>query len=128
MLNSRLGVWREGLIGFADMNVRVMVLAVCLAGLGAGCRQVDIRSAALYVPGLKSQACADLVLKALATEQAIPPSQVTVHLESRTIEVKYDSLRHSLKNLEFTVADAGFAANDVPANPTAQQALPPECL
>ena len=93
----------------------------------AGCRQADIRSAAIHVPAMKSQACVDRVQKALMAEQALVESQISIDLKSRTVEVRYDSLRHSLKNLEFTIADAGFDANDIPANPDAQKALPAEC-
>ncbi|MCE9615007.1 MAG: heavy-metal-associated domain-containing protein [Lentisphaerae bacterium] len=105
----------------------MMGLALSLAAVVAGCRQVDIRTAVLYVPAMTNQACVNVVLKALNTEQGISSPQVTVRQDSCTLEVRYDSLRHSLKNLEFTVADAGFAANDIPANVAAQQALPPEC-
>jgi copper chaperone CopZ len=91
------------------------------------CRQADVRTALITVPEMKNQACANRIITALANEQGIHPSRVTVRLEDRRVEVAYDSLRHSLKNLEFTIADAGFSANDVPVNLKAQAALPPEC-
>jgi hypothetical protein len=41
--------------------------------------------------------------------------------------VRYDTLRQSLKNLEYAVADAGFDANDIPANETVRSNLPEAC-
>jgi len=98
-----------------------------VAFVTTSCRQADVRTALITVPEMKNQACANRIITALANEQGIHPSRVTVRLEDRRVEVAYDSLRHSLKNLEFTIADAGFSANDVPVNLKAQAALPPEC-
>jgi hypothetical protein len=52
---------------------------------------------------------------------------IRIDLTSRTVTVKYDSIKMSLKNLEFAVADAGFEANNTPASETAAAQLPPEC-
>ena len=91
------------------------------------CRQADVRTAAIHVPGMKNEACANLIIKALATQQGVYPTQVVVRLEAQTIEVRFDSLTKSLKNLEYCVADAGFDANDIPGKPEAKNALPPDC-
>jgi copper chaperone CopZ len=104
--------------------------AIILMVLGAAvvsCRQADIRTAAVDVPGMKGRPCAEIIMRALAQEQGVPPERVTVYLDARRLEIRYDSLRHSVKNLEMTIADAGFDANDVPASEEARRRLPAEC-
>ena len=101
----------------------MMIAATCVFS----CRKQDIRKAAIHVPDMKSTACAEIVIKALGKGQGVAAARIEVHLESRTIIVDYDSLKHSLKNLEFTVAKAGFQANEVPAYEDARGSLPPEC-
>jgi hypothetical protein len=106
------------------------------------CRKEDIRTAVLEVPGMKNQACADRIAKAVATELAAGPADdatpqriqavvlsgtIKTDLDRKIVTVVYDSLRLSLKNLEFAAARAGFAANNTPADPEAVKALPPDC-
>lgn len=108
--------------------MRALCIAACLmALLGTSCRQKDIRVAVIDVPAMKNAACVEHIVKALGREQGVNPNDVTVSLDDRQVEVRYDSLRHSVKNLEFTIAEAGFAANDVPTTDAARAALPPEC-
>ena len=76
---------------------------------------------------MQSMACADVIIKALDREQAIKASDVEVLLERRMVYVRYDSLHRSVKNIEFTIAHAGFDANEVPADREAQERLPEEC-
>ncbi|MBA4388601.1 MAG: hypothetical protein C0404_11510 [Verrucomicrobia bacterium] len=45
----------------------------------------------------------------------------------RKVIIKYDSLSIAHKNMEHAIADAGFAANSIPANKDARDKLPPEC-
>ncbi|MDA0989439.1 MAG: heavy metal-associated domain-containing protein [Verrucomicrobia bacterium] len=102
----------------------------CLIGLMCvplSCRRQDVRVAAIYVPGMNSQACAERVMAAVGREQNIARESMELDLTSRTLLIHYDSVRHSLKNLEYSIARAGFAANDIPADETARNALPPDC-
>ncbi len=107
------------------MKVIQTLALVVLAGLlTASCRQQDMRTAVIDVPEMHHQMAANRIVFALANQQMIPPARIKVDLERRRLEIRYDSLRHSLKNLEFTIADVGFTANDVPANAAAREALP----
>lgn len=105
-----------------------LAVIVCLALAAASCRQNDYRTVAIHVPDMKNAACVEIVVRALATQQRIPGENIQVSMEQRSVTVKYDSLNRSLKNLEFAIADAGFRANDIPANEKAKAALPAECL
>ncbi len=106
-------------------TLAILTLSLCLAG--TSCRKQDLRTAAIQVPGLRSHDCVELVVKTLAEKQGIRPSDVAVDMERRLILVKYDSLNLSLKNLEHTIAKAGFEANDVPAYPEGLASLPEGC-
>lgn len=50
-----------------------------------------------------------------------------INLQDRVVLVPYESILMSMKNIEFYIAEAGFSANEVPANKKAQAALPAEC-
>ena len=121
---------------------RMLAFFLLLVGL-SGCRKQDVRTVTIQVPEMKNQACVERVIVALAIEiisdpRAEPDRQriqavllsgdIQPDLRTRTVTVKYDSLRLSLKNLEFAIADIGFSANNTPANAEARKKLPPECL
>jgi len=102
-------------------------VAVALVVILASCRKQDLRTQTIRVPEMKNAACASIVAEALQRQQGIPPEWIKVDIENRTVTVTYDSLQRALKNLEFAIADAGFQANETPANPEAAAKLPPEC-
>lgn len=76
---------------------------------------------------MKNQACAQVVVNALGRQEGVQPGKVDVDFARRVVTVQYDSLMTARKNLEFAVAEAGFQANEVPANALAAGALPVEC-
>jgi len=119
-----------------------LALALAAAVFQAGCRQQDIRTVTVQVPGMKNEACAAMVADAVAWEIAGSPGErpsrqlarsfqlsgaIAVDLTNRTVRVRYDSLKMSLKNIEFAIADAGFEANNTPASKSAADQLPAEC-
>jgi len=76
---------------------------------------------------MRNKACMTVVQQALSKVNGIDRKTVWIDLSSRTVTVTYDSLKLSLKNIEFAIAEIGFQANEVPAKPEAAKALPPEC-
>ncbi len=66
---------------------------------------------------------AQTALRAAATIPGVKPDKCSYDLPTRTLIITFDSLHSSLKNVEVAVADAGFTANDVPANAEAQRRL-----
>jgi copper chaperone CopZ len=101
-----------------------MLLLGCLV---LACRRQDIRTVTIRVPAMGSAACTNIVAEALQKAQGIPPEWIRADIEKRTVTVTYDSLQRATKNLEFAIADAGFQANDTPANPQAATNLPADC-
>jgi copper chaperone CopZ len=101
----------------------MMVLMVALGVVA--CRQVDIRTKTIKVAQMKSESCEKIVVAALAKTDGILAEQITV--AQGQVTVTYDSMKVGLKNLEFTIAAAGFDAGETPADAKARAALPPEC-
>lgn len=102
-------------------------LVACIVAV-AGCRREDVRTVVIRVPGMKNKACAERITQALQeTRYGVRMDSLQTNLESRTLILNYDSMLLSLKNIEFVVAKAGFAANEVPADKAAAEKLPPEC-
>lgn len=93
--------------------VLFLVLGACLVG---GCRRKDVRVIMIDVPGMENEAHAAMIMQAMKTIPGVDTNSVSVDFSRRTVTVRYESLVASLKNIEMAIADAGFAANDVPAN------------
>lgn len=109
--------------------MKYLVALVCLLILlsGSSCRQSDIRTVEIKVPGLKNQACAQIIANAVGKQVGVQSKGISMDFERKIVYVQYESLVTAWKNLEFAIAEAGFQANEVPANPDAYKALPPEC-
>ncbi len=98
-------------------------LALLLMLLPA-CRRQDIRTARLTVPQMRTPECAERVVGILSQQAGVQGQLVQADLPLREVTVPYDSLLLSLKNLEYALAEAGFDANDIPADPEARARLP----
>ncbi len=103
-----------------------MVLALALlAAAGPGCRQQDLRTVAVKVPAMHNAACARLIQDAFMRQPGI--KSVRPDVDRREVAVTYDSMVIAIKNIEYTIAGAGFDANAIAADPQAAAALPPDC-
>ena len=112
------------------MSLRSIFLLVVLGAVLSGCRRVDYRDVTIEVPEMKNAACEEVIRHALRAQVAygVDVEKMVFDLTNRTVRLSYDSVKLSLKNVEFTFAEAGFGANDVPASTEARAKLPPACL
>jgi hypothetical protein len=119
------------------MKILAGILAVLLLlGLGA-CRKTDIRTVVIQVPGMKNAACAKIVQDAFLRQPTGAILSIRPDTQKRELTVTYNSMVVAHKNLEATIASAGFDAftviapgvvNDgTTAHSNAVAALPPEC-
>ena len=96
----------------------VVVLAVCTMS----CRQKDIRTVTLNVPGMTNEAAAASIRKILAGTHGVyqrvgeSATPVKTDLAAGTVTVTYDSMQTAIKNLEFAIATNGYATINVPVN------------
>jgi len=110
------------------MVTRVKASLLFLAVLGvavglAACRRQDERVIQIDVPGMHTEAQARIVISALGSVPGVRPDGVKVDLVNRKVTVTYESIIASVKNLEHAIADAGFSANDIPADAEAAARL-----
>jgi mercuric ion binding protein len=109
-------------------SVKKVGRLVWITALAVGvmsCRSQDIRTKTIRVPQMTNDHCAEIVKAAASRAEGVLPDGVTTG--AQTVTVTYDSMRTALKNLEFTIAKAGFDANEIPADPQARAALPADC-
>ena len=101
----------------------ILILLIVL-GLGA-CRKQDLRTVSIKVPGMKNPACSKLIQDSFLKQPGI--QSIRPDFQNREITITYNSMVVALKNLEFTIAGAGFDANTIKAFTNAVAGLPPEC-
>ncbi len=106
----------------------LFALAFLAAFVLSGCRVSDTKVATLVAPDVRNAACSNVVAAAL---DKLPGNDIlkieSIDYATGTIVVRYDSMKVGTKNLEDTIAQAGFAAGPFPANKEAAAKLPPEC-
>jgi len=102
-----------------------LALVILTGFLLSSCRQQDVREVVIKTPGLKNQACAKIIQDAFMRQPGIV--SIRPDVQKHEIAVTYNSMVIALKNIEFTIAAAGFDANDTQAQTNAVAALPPEC-
>ena len=136
-----------------------VALTLAMAVLITGCRLKDIRTVTLHSRDVQCPQCARVVIGALAdvgsVSRDVPVKEdarastmttvwkdhsrsdtaavscVVVHYDTGEIDVTYDSMKLAIKNLEFAIAEAGYAVQtrpyDLAANAKARAALPKAC-
>ncbi len=85
------------------------------------CRQQDVRTVTLTCPQVVGARAADVVVKALSKTDGVKVDSIRV--EDGKVTVTYDSMKLAIKNIEFTIAEAGFDAGDIPADTKARDAF-----
>lgn len=99
-------------------SYRIAAIALLALVAAVGCHRHDIRVTAIRVPEMDSDEAARKVVEALAPYGELGlVHDVETNVPERTVTVTYDSTEVALKNLEYLIARAGFAANDQPALP-----------
>jgi copper chaperone CopZ len=94
-------------------KIMMMLLGAVLLGV-CGCRVSDVRTFAVDVPGMTTQADVEKIQVALGTI-GLPREKIAVDLAGRKIVVTYDSMIVAHKNIEVAIAEAGYDANRVKA-------------
>lgn len=103
------------------MRIGTLLLLFFVLAAG-GCRKRDVRTTVIDVPGMADAAAAQRIQDALLSKQGI--QSAIPDLERHRLTVTYDSMVTARKNVEFTIAEAGFDANDIPAQ-AVRPAAPP---
>ena len=100
------------------MTLRHAVLAILAAAAICGCRRTDVRDFEIKVPELTRENANRIVGPLMGYEGVsdvakLYKNTIVVDEATRTIKVKYDSMKVAKKNLEMAIALAGYEANGV---------------
>lgn len=107
------------------MNVLAIFLVLIIGLVSLSCRQQDVRTTTIRCPQVRSSQSAARVTMALSRMDGVQTDSITV--KDGAVTVTYDSMKVAVKNLDFSIAEAGFDADDIPADKKAREALPAEC-
>jgi hypothetical protein len=102
-----------------------LAFAVLLAA--SGCFRPVRETVEVRVPQLRSE---EGIRRVTAAFQGLPADLIQgleFDLERRVVRVTYDNQRLRVRNIEHLIADAGFDANETPADAAQRARLPEEC-
>jgi len=109
---------------------RQFFVLIALSIALCGCFRPANRTITVTVPQMKTADCAARIVAAFKLDR---PDRidgiisVVPNLGAGTVEVTFESLKLSIKNVQITIANAGFDADEVKASEEAKKALPEEC-
>jgi mercuric ion binding protein len=113
-----------------DFMKRYFFVLIALSMAVCGCFRPSDRSITISVPQMNTADCAARIVAAFKLDRPDRVDgviSVVPNLENHTVEVTFKSLVLSIKNVQMTIANAGFDADEVKANEEARKALPEEC-
>ena len=100
------------------MGMKYLFLLISVVGtLLTGCRVSDVREFDVKVPAMASEEDAQRVRAALAPLNGIDKEKAIFDVKNRVVKLRYDSMLIAHKNIEIAIAEAGYAANSIPAIP-----------
>ena len=93
-----------------NMKHAVFFLAIVLAVVG--CRRTDVRDFTISIPDMTA-ADAQASAAALAPYAGVDKASLKFDPAAKTLFLRYDSMQLAKKNIEISIAQAGFTANGV---------------
>ena len=94
------------------MKTTAWMLVCAVLVCAAGCRRMDERVFTVSIPSL-TERHAPAIAAALKGYAGIDPASLSFDYAAKTLTLRYDSMQLAKKNIEHSIARAGFAANDV---------------
>ena len=88
------------------------LICVLLALVATGCRRVDERDFTVSIPAMTA-ADVPAISAALQGYAGIDKSSLKFDHSAKTLTLRYDSMQLAKKNIELSIAQAGFTANGV---------------
>ncbi len=91
------------------MKYALMAIALLAA---AGCRRTDVRDFTVSIPEM-TPADAPAIAGALSQYAGVEKASLKFDQSAKTLTLRYDSMQLAKKNIELSIAKAGFTANGV---------------
>jgi len=83
------------------------------------------QKAVISTPGIQDEPCKERIEKYLSREYGV--TFVNANYKRHTVTVKYLTDRTNTENIKTAIANLGYDADDVTAEPTAYKRLPKNC-
>jgi mercuric ion binding protein len=106
---------------------QLLILLVAILGISSTSfsQTKPLLSAKIKTPGVMCEACKARLEEYLKRYDGI--GAVTVNYHKGEVVVKYLSDRINIETIKAAIANAGYDADDIPANPDAYKLLPKTC-
>jgi mercuric ion binding protein len=104
---------------------KIKLLVFSLLVLAVSGKAQVIKSATIKVPTVQCQECKERIENYLAHEDGI--QKIVVDYKRKTAKVTFITDRINIETIKSDIANAGYDADDVLANPEAYQKLPTCC-
>ena len=103
------------------------LLILCSAGVTMAqvVKKGGIETATIKTPTVQCQECKDRIEKYVSREDGV--QKVVVDYKKKITKVTYVADRTTYENVKTAIANAGYDADDVSANPESYQKLPTCC-
>lgn len=84
-----------------------------------------VQKAVISTPGVQDEACKDRIDKYLSREYGV--ASVNTNFKRHTVTVQFFTNRTNIENIKTAIANLGYDADDVTADPDAYKRLPKAC-
>ena len=106
---------------------RFLFLMIAVTGISflASAQTKTLLTAKIITPTVQCDMCKERIETYLKRYDGV--TYVNVNVKKKETTVKYLTDRTNIENIKTAIANAGYDADDVPANPDAYKALPKCC-
>ena len=106
---------------------RLLFLTIAVTGISflASAQTKTLLTAKIITPTVQCDMCKERIETYLKRYDGV--TYVIVNVKKKETTVKYLTDRTNIENIKTAIANAGYDADDVPANPDAYKALPKCC-
>ena len=106
---------------------KIILLAIVVMGISVftSAQTKPAQTAKISTPTVQCDMCKERIETYLKRYDGV--TSVNVNVKKKETTVKYLTDRSNIENIKTAIANAGYDADDVPANPEAYKALPKCC-
>ena len=101
------------------------IVGTLIASIGYGQAKKAILTVTIKTPTVQCESCKKRIEDYLKREEGVQKS--VVDFKKKTTKVTYVTDRTNIENIKTAIANAGYDADDVTANPESYQKLPKCC-
>ena len=108
---------------------KLLFLAIAIMGIttfaSAQAQKKGVQTVTIQTPTVQCESCKQRIENTLAREEGV--AKTVVNYKNKTTKVTFWTERTNIENVKTAIANAGYDADDVTANPEAYKKLPLCC-